>query len=62
MKSTTNSDFWTASAITVLRCLLHAAALGGKNVYNLKVWAGSPAQDLPIKILEEHPLATPGWA
>lgn len=62
MKSTTNSDFWTSSATTVLRCLLHAAALGGKDVVNLKIWSGSAAQDLPIKILEEHPKACPGWA
>lgn len=62
MKTTTNSDFWSSSAITVLRCLLHAAALSGKDVSFLKLWSSSPAQDLPIKILEEDPRACPGWA
>lgn len=61
---TTNSKFFIKQARDVLRCLLHAAALDGRDMGSVVEWAlrmDSPS--LPAReILRSHPDAAPGWA
>lgn len=54
---------WAAVAETILAYLLHAGALGGISTDELGRWGASAkvAEDA-IRILEDHPAATPGWA
>ncbi|WP_261623256.1 type IV secretory system conjugative DNA transfer family protein [Nesterenkonia marinintestina] len=54
---------WAGPAVTVMECLLHAAALGGHSVDELMLWGSSPAAaKTAVKVLEEHPESAPGWA
>ncbi len=58
-----NGNFWRQQALSVTRCLLHAAALDGKNASDLYRWSHSaPGTKEAVSILTSHPLATPGWA
>ena len=57
----TNADFWRGSAETVLRCLLHAAALGGRDVATLRTWVAQQVTPEPLALLEEDPRAATGW-
>lgn len=59
---TTNSNFWQSSAEQVVRCLLHAAALGGKTSTDLYRWSLSAAQARQaVTILATHPRAAVAW-
>ena len=57
-----NANFWRAQALTVARCLLHAAALDNRPPSHLYRWshAASGAKEA-VAILANHPGATPGW-
>jgi len=57
-----NSSFWSQQCLTAVRCLLHAAALGGRSAATLYQWSLSPiaAQDA-VDILRTEPAATPAW-
>ena len=57
-----NANFWRAQALSVTRCLLHAAALEGRPVADLYRWSHSagPAKEA-IAVLGSHPGAVPGW-
>ncbi|MFJ2087509.1 type IV secretory system conjugative DNA transfer family protein [Micromonospora chokoriensis] len=61
---TSNATFFRKQARDVLRCLLHAAALDGRDVSSVVEWAlrmDSPS--LPAReILRSHPRAAPTWA
>ena len=61
-ESTKDADFWTSSAARVIRCYLHAAALGGLTVREVLDWAFRPTHPEPLRILRSHPEAAPGWA
>lgn len=61
MKGGGNSEFFTEAADTVLRCLLHAAALGGRNMRDVLAWTRDFSDDTPYEILSTHPGAMPGW-
>lgn len=58
-----NGGFWGQQAYTVVRCLLHAAALGKREPEELFRWSLSPvaAQDA-VDILRSNPKAAPAWA
>lgn len=61
LKGGGNSEFFAETADTVLRCLLHAAALGGKNMRDVLAWTRDFNDDTPYEILSTHPGAMPGW-
>jgi type IV secretory pathway TraG/TraD family ATPase VirD4 len=62
-RTVSDSDFWTGQTETVLRCLLHAAALDGRRAGDLYRWSLNPvmAEDA-ITVLTQNPGAAPGWA
>jgi type IV secretion system protein VirD4 len=59
---TENGNFWEQQTLTALRCLLHAAAIGGKNALDLYRWSLSAvAAKEAVTILGTHPDAAPAW-
>jgi type IV secretion system protein VirD4 len=56
-----NAGFFAATAETVLRCLLHAAALAGGSMQDVVAWSRDFAIDEPYAVLRDHPDAAPGW-
>ena len=60
-KGVTNGDFWAGQTAAVIRCYLHAAAIGGKTAIDIMRWARNPKAQEPITILHEHPDAADGW-
>jgi type IV secretion system protein VirD4 len=61
-RTTTDADFWAASAAAVIRAYLHAAALAQRNISDVVAWAGRPGDAEPIRILRGSPDAAAGWA
>lgn len=59
--SSSNQE-WKAPAVTIMECLLHAAALDNKTVDELMRWGNNPAEAKEaVKILAEHPAAANSW-
>ena len=59
---TNDSNFWQSSAEQAVRCLLHAAALGGRTSADLYRWSLSAAHAREaVMILATHPLAALSW-
>ena len=59
--SSSNAE-WQAPAITIMECLLHAAALGERTVDDLMRWGNNPAEAKEaVTILTEHPQAALNW-
>jgi type IV secretory pathway TraG/TraD family ATPase VirD4 len=59
---TTDSNFWQSSAEQAVRCLLHAAALGGCSSTDLYRWSLSAvAAREAVMILANHPAAALSW-
>ncbi len=56
-----NAGFFAATAETVLRCLLHAAALGGGSMRDVVTWSRDFSNDEPYAVLRDSPGAAPGW-
>lgn len=56
-----NTGFFAATAETVLRCLLHAAALSGGSMREVMGWSRDFSIDTPYAVLRDHPDAAPGW-
>jgi type IV secretory pathway TraG/TraD family ATPase VirD4 len=55
--------FWAGQTETVLRCLLHAAALDGRGAADLYRWSLAPSAALEaVGVLENNPRAASGWA
>ncbi len=55
--------FWAGQTETVLRCLLHAAALDGRGSAELYRWSLSPAAAMEaVRVLDNAGGAAPGWA
>jgi len=55
--------FWAGQTETVLRCLLHAAALDGRGAAELYRWSLSPAAAMEaVRVLDNTGGAAPGWA
>lgn len=58
-------SFFVIGAIMVLRCFLHAAALGGKSLLDIIRWTSEQESPEPIEILrtaEAEGRGAPGWA
>lgn len=60
-KGVTNGDFWSGQTTAVLRCYLHAAAIGGLTISDVLRWSRNPRDEEPISILRERG-APAGWA
>ena len=57
-----NGSFWRQQALSATRCLLHAAALGGRPPADLYRWShGAAGAKEAVSILANHPSATPAW-
>lgn len=58
-----NSSFWKQQCETATRCLLHAAALGGRAAVEIYRWSISPlAAEDAVDILRSHHAAAAEWA
>jgi type IV secretory pathway TraG/TraD family ATPase VirD4 len=58
-----NGSFWAQQTYTVVRCLLHAAALDGRQPVELFRWSLSPVvAEEAVDILKSSPKAAPAWA
>jgi type IV secretory pathway TraG/TraD family ATPase VirD4 len=61
-KGTTDASFWQSSAEQAVRCLLHAAALGGCSTADLYRWSLSANQAREaVIILTTNPAAATAW-
>lgn len=58
----TNGDFWKSTAEAVVRCYLHAAALGGRGIADVLRWVGNPTDSTPVDLLRRSSAAAAGWA
>lgn len=57
-----NANFWRTQACSVVRCMLHAAALDGRQPADLYRWSHAAAgAKEAVAILAAHPNATAGW-
>ena len=56
-----NASFFEGASETVLRCLLHAAALERLSMRDVLSWARDFTDERPYEILRTHPDAAPGW-
>ncbi|MBL3686163.1 type VI secretion protein [Leucobacter zeae] len=58
-----DAGFWEGKTTAAIQCLLHAAALDGRDARTLYQWALNPtlAADA-VRILSSHPAAADGWA
>lgn len=57
-----NGTFWRQQALTVVRCLLHAAALDGRPPVHLYRWSHAAAgAKEAVAVLADDPGAAPGW-
>lgn len=62
-KGVENGDFWESQTEAVLRCLLHAAALGGHDARDLYRWSLDPIAAMQAhRILTTSADAADGWA
>jgi len=60
---TIDEDFWTSRAVTILRCLLHAAAIEeGCTIIDVRRWVTNPGTEQPLDILTTNPAAVDGYA
>ena len=57
-----NGSFFLDQATTVVRCLVHAAALEGLGAIDLYRWSSAPAAQEAVTILAQNPRAIPYWA
>ncbi|GEP68675.1 hypothetical protein CSO01_13900 [Cellulomonas soli] len=60
-RGTSGGDFWQAQTETVLRALLHAAALDGRAVRDLYRWSLDPAAVTEAITILGRPSAALGW-
>lgn len=60
-RGTDGGDFWQAQTETVLRALLHAAALDGRAARDLYRWSLDPAAVTEAITILGRPSAAPGW-
>lgn len=56
-----NAGFFSEAAETVLRCLLHAAALDGRTMRDVIRWTQDFNDETPYNILHDNENAIPGW-
>jgi type IV secretory pathway TraG/TraD family ATPase VirD4 len=56
-----HASFFEGASETVLRCLLHAAALEALSMRDVIGWSRDFTDERPYDILRTHPDAAPGW-
>lgn len=57
-----DAKFWRTQAVTAMRCLLHAAALGRKDASDLYRWShAAPLAREAVQILTRLPSSAVGW-
>jgi type IV secretory pathway TraG/TraD family ATPase VirD4 len=57
-----NANFWRQQTVSVVRCLLHAAAVHDRPAADLYRWShGAAKAKEAVAILARDPKATPGW-
>lgn len=62
-KGVESGSFWSQQCETAVRCLLHAAALGGRSVIELYEWSlSTKAAKKAADVLADHPATASGWA
>ncbi|MDA8265614.1 MAG: TraM recognition domain-containing protein [Actinomycetota bacterium] len=54
-------QFWHDKGEMILRCMLHAAALDGRTIADVRSWMANVSERAPDRILSSHPDAAPGW-
>lgn len=62
---TGNGAFFASGAIRIVRCYMHAAAVGGKTMRDVVTWATQSSNPEPVRILrkgEAEGTTVPGWA
>jgi len=57
-----NSTFWAQQCYTAVRCLLHAAALAGRQPVELFHWSLSPVAASDAVTILKSPNAAPAWS
>jgi type IV secretory pathway TraG/TraD family ATPase VirD4 len=61
-RGTDNSTFWAQQTVQATRCLLHAAALAGRQPLDLYRWSLSPTNAKEaVEVLREDPRAATAW-
>jgi type IV secretion system protein VirD4 len=55
-------NFWEGMNVRLLRSLLYAAAVAGKDMRTLYGWVSKPLDEAPLRILQRHEATPPGWA
>lgn len=61
-RGVSDADFWSSMSQAVVRALLHAAALDGRDPATVLRWTHTPANQEPVRILRAACGAAPGWA
>jgi type IV secretory pathway TraG/TraD family ATPase VirD4 len=62
-RGVTEASFWQSQTEMVVRCLLHAAALGGRVPLDLYRWSlSAPSANEAVEILQNHHDAAPSWS
>lgn len=56
-----NSGFFSGACETILRCMLHAAALENRSMRDVLRWTRNFTIDEPFDILHSNPQAASGW-
>ena len=63
MEGTKNGDFFQRKAAVLLRCYLHAAAVGGYSLRDVRLWVQSKTTKAPLQILANSEIpAIQDWA
>ena len=57
-----DSSYWIQRGHTLLRLYMHAAVLGGASIADVCDWIADVANLEALTILDNHPMAAPGWA
>jgi type IV secretion system protein VirD4 len=55
-------NFWDGMNAELLRSLLYAAAVAGRDMHTLVGWISDPMDETPLRILQRHPHTPFGWA
>lgn len=58
----TDAGYWLDKAGELLACFLHAAAITGRNMFDLWRWVNDHRDGETLQILQTHEDAAPGWA
>jgi type IV secretory pathway TraG/TraD family ATPase VirD4 len=54
-------NFWDGMNARLLRSLLYAAAVAGRDMHALYAWIAEPGDETPLRILRRHPQTPAGW-